>query len=98
MNTSIDWRKWLAIATGAVIGIGIAMAMIWVGKRMIADIQDWRPKSAIPSDAETLCKPFGGVREVGSRTYTIRDKSEETGLAVYCNDGSYIARYTNGKP
>jgi hypothetical protein len=52
----------------------------------------------VATDEAALCAPYGGVREVASRTYTIRSGVEETGLAVYCKDGSYVARHTTGKP
>ena len=53
-------------------------------------------KATIPApkdvDAETLCAPYGGVREIGSRTYTVKQRVKETGVTAYCKDGSYVSR------
>jgi hypothetical protein len=56
-----------------------------------------KKKQATPSaevDAVALCLPYGGLKEQGSRTFTIKQRVEETGISAHCNDGSWVSRYT----
>jgi hypothetical protein len=88
---------WLAVAPfGLVIG-WLLMDWARLASQPAAKVPVAQAQATPAHDAKSLCSAYGGVREVASRTYTIRGGVQETGIAAYCNDGSYVHRSTGGK-